>query len=218
MRFNHTHDDRQFGRENPREGRWPGHEHARDRGYGEQNRCGPSDFRRGAGDLGRRMQRPSRGEGGGRERFFEQGDLRFVVLKLIAEKPSYGYEIIKAIEDRLAGAYAPSPGVVYPTLTLLEELGYIKVQETDGPRKLFAITAEGEVALEQNLKTVEAIFGRMAEIHARHVGHQAPLVVRAWQNLTTAMNLRVAQGPRAQEQIEAIAAILYGAAKAIESK
>ncbi len=101
---------------------------------------------------------------------FEQGDLRFVVLKLISEKPSHGYEIIKAIEDRLGGAYAPSPGVIYPTLTLLEEMGAIRVQETDGPRKLYAITPEGEELLRQNQATVDAIFGRMADVNARHGG------------------------------------------------
>jgi DNA-binding PadR family transcriptional regulator len=162
--------------------------------------------------------RRGHGHGEGSGRLFEQGDLRFVVLKLLSEKPSYGYEIIKAIEDRLAGAYAPSPGVVYPTLTLLEELGYIAVQETNGPRKLFAITPEGEVALEQNRAMVDAIFARMAEINVRHSGHQAPQLVRAWENLKMAMNLRVARGPLTPEQIEAIAAILDDAAKAIESK
>jgi DNA-binding PadR family transcriptional regulator len=157
------------------------------------------------------------GQGGG-GRLFEQGDLRFVVLKLISEKPSYGYEIIKAIEDRLAGAYAPSPGVVYPTLTLLEELGYIQVQETDGPRKLYAITPEGEAALEQNRGMVDAIFARMAEVNVRHGGHKAPQLVRAWENLKMAMNLRVARGPLTPEQIEAIAAVLDDAAKSVESK
>jgi DNA-binding PadR family transcriptional regulator len=171
----------------------------------------------GAEQAGRRMHHPF-ARHGGQGRLFEQGDLRYVVLKLISEKPSYGYEIIKAIEDRLAGAYAPSPGTVYPTLTLLEELGYIKVQETDGPRKLFAITPEGEAALEQNRATVDAIFAKMAEINLRRSGHQAPQLVRAWENLKMAMNLRVAQGPLTPEQIEAIATILDDAAKAIESK
>jgi len=157
------------------------------------------------------------GRHGGPDRPFEQGDLRFVVLKLISEKPSYGYEIIKAIEDRLAGAYAPSPGTVYPTLTLLEELGYIQVQQTDGPRKLFAITPEGEAALEQNRAMVDAIFARMAEINLRSRGHQAPQLVRGWGNLKMAMNLRVAQGNLSAEQIAAIAQVLDDAAKAIEA-
>jgi len=154
------------------------------------------------------------GHGGGRP--FDQGDLRYVVLKLISEKPSYGYEIIKAIEDRLAGAYAPSPGIVYPTLTLLEELGFIKVQETNGPRKLFAITPEGEEALAQNSATVDAIFARMAEINARRGSQQAPQLVRAWENLKTAMNLRVGRGPLSEEEINRIANLLDEAAKGIE--
>lgn len=159
------------------------------------------------------------GHFGGRKRMFEQGDLRFVVLKLISEKPSHGYEIIKAIEDRLGGAYAPSPGVIYPTLTLLEEMGAIRVQETDGPRKLYAITPEGEDLLRRNQETVDAIFGRMAEVNARHGGgHRAPQLVRAWENLKTALNLRVSRGPLTQQQIEEIAAVLDEAAKSVESK
>ena len=66
------------------------------------------------------------GHGGrsGLGRFFAHGDLRLVILHLIAEKPRHGYEIIKAIEEQVGGAYSPSPGVIYPTLTLLEEIGY----------------------------------------------------------------------------------------------
>ncbi len=186
----------------------------------ERSHGGPGGSGRGFGEhAARRIHKMfgRQGQGGG-GRLFEQGDLRFVVLKLISEKPSYGYEIIKAIEDRLAGAYAPSPGVVYPTLTLLEELGYIQVQETDGPRKLYAITPEGEAALEQNRGMVDAIFARMAEVNVRHGGHKAPQLVRAWENLKMAMNLRVARGPLTPEQIEAIAAVLDDAAKSVESK
>jgi len=154
---------------------------------------------------------------GHRARFFEQGDLRWVILALIAEKPAHGYEIIKAIEDRLGGAYAPSPGTVYPTLTLLEELGYIRVREAEGPRKLYEITPEGETALDQNRSVVDAILAKMAEIGLRRSGHQAPQLVRAWQNVKMAMNLRVARGPLSQAQIDGIAQILDTAAKAIEN-
>src|SRR5215470_19747201 len=76
-----------------------------------------------------------RGGRGGLGRFFAHGDLRLVILSLIAEKPRHGYEIIKAIEDQVGGAYSPSPGVIYPTLTLLEELGYVTVQASDGAKK-----------------------------------------------------------------------------------
>ena len=156
------------------------------------------------------------GRSGGRQRMFDQGDLRLVVLKLISEKPSHGYEIIKAIEDRLGGAYAPSPGVIYPTLTLLEEMGAIRVQETDGPRKLYAVTSEGEALLRQNAAAVEAIFGRMADINERHGGGPAPQIVRAMENLRTALRLRLFRGPLNAEQLAEISKILDAAAKAVE--
>jgi DNA-binding PadR family transcriptional regulator len=154
---------------------------------------------------------------GGRGRMFEQGDLRFVALKLISEKPAHGYELIKAIEDRLGGAYAPSPGIVYPTLTLLEELGYIAVEQTDGPRKLYALTSEGKAFLEQNGATVEAIFARMEEVSARHGGGPAPQILRAMENLKTALRLRLAHGPLDAGQVAAIARILDEAAKTVEA-
>ena len=153
---------------------------------------------------------------GARRRMFDQGDVRLVILKLISEKPSHGYEIIKAIEDRLGGAYAPSPGVVYPALTLLEEQGMIRVESTDGPRKLYAITPDGETLLESNRGLVEAIFGRIAEINARHGGGPAPQILRAMENLKLALRLRLSQGPLSAEQVTKISDILDAAAKGVE--
>ena len=100
-----------------------------------------------------------RGFGGGRpERHFDNGELRFVILQLIADKPSYGYEIIKAIEERLSGAYAPSPGVVYPTLTMLEEEGYATVSSTEGSKKLYAATERGVEYLKENKVVTQGDF------------------------------------------------------------
>lgn len=147
---------------------------------------------------------------------FDQGDVRFVILKLISEKPSHGYEIIKAIEDRLGGAYAPSSGIVYPALTLLEEQGLIRVESTDGPRKLYAITPEGETVLERNRGLIEAIFGRIEEIYARHGGGPAPQILRAMQNLKLALRLRMSQGPLSSEQIAKITNLLDDVAKGVE--
>lgn len=147
---------------------------------------------------------------------FAQGDLRFVVLKLIRDKPSHGYEIIKAIEDLLGGAYSPSPGVVYPTLTLLEELGQIRVQDAEGPRKLYVVTPEGEAILEQNRAVVDQIFARMAEINARHGGGPAPQILRAMENLKTALRIRLSRGPLNADQVAEIARVLDDAARAVE--
>src|ERR1700679_4334968 len=92
-------------------------------------------------DHGRRGER-GLGRHGRPDRVFEQGDLRLVLLKLIADKASHGYELIKAVEDAVGGAYSPSPGLVYPTLTLLEELGYATAQEGGG-KKLYTAPPAG---------------------------------------------------------------------------
>src|SRR6478735_3864923 len=92
-----------------------------------------------------------------------RGGRRFVLLQLIADKPAHGYELIKAIEDRLGGSYAPSPGVVYPTLTLLEEMGYLSVETADGSgRKRYSITASGQEFLTANREMADAMMSRMS--------------------------------------------------------
>jgi DNA-binding PadR family transcriptional regulator len=95
-------------------------------------------------------------------RIFEQGDLKYVILRLLEEKPRHGYEIIKELEDRFGGAYSPSPGTVYPTLTMLEDLGYAKVTPDEGGRKVYEITAEGSAYLAEHSTTVDSIFDRIA--------------------------------------------------------
>ncbi|HEX8725210.1 MAG TPA: PadR family transcriptional regulator [Gemmatimonadaceae bacterium] len=96
-------------------------------------------------------------------RMFEQGDLKYVILQLIDEKPRHGYDIIKALEERSQGAYSPSPGTVYPTLTMLEEMGYVKATTEEGGKKIYEITAEGKKYLADNSSTVESIFERISE-------------------------------------------------------
>ena len=96
-------------------------------------------------------------------RMFEQGDLKYVILRLLEEKPRHGYEIIKELEDRFGGAYSPSPGTVYPTLTMLEDLGYAKAREDDGGRKVYEITPEGSAYLKEHSTTVDTIFERIGK-------------------------------------------------------
>jgi DNA-binding PadR family transcriptional regulator len=86
---------------------------------------------------------------GGRMRFFEKGDLKYVILDLLKDKPSHGYEIIRALEEYFQGFYSPSAGSVYPTLQLLEDLGYVKSLEQDG-KKIYTITDEGKRFLEEH--------------------------------------------------------------------
>ena len=155
--------------------------------------------------------------GGGRSRlgrFFEHGDLRQVILQLIAEKPRHGYDVIKAIEDMAGGAYTPSPGVVYPTLTLLEEVGHITVTTGDGPRKLHTITREGQAHLDANRRAVDVIFAKIAEAGA--VGGPAPQIMRAMGNLKMALRLRLSRDRPDEATLRAITAAIDAAAVAVE--
>jgi DNA-binding PadR family transcriptional regulator len=161
---------------------------------------------------------PRWGRGGGRGglgRFFAHGDLRLVILALIAEKPRHGYEIIKAIEERVGGAYSPSPGVIYPTLTLLEDLGYVTVTAEDaGSRKSHAITEQGRAFLEANRPALDALLARMDA--AGEGGGPAPQILRAMENLKLALRLRLARGPLSPAEADAVAAALDAAATAVE--
>jgi DNA-binding PadR family transcriptional regulator len=146
-------------------------------------------------------------------RFFGAGDLRYVILQQIAEKPSHGYEIIKSIQERLGGTYAPSPGVVYPMLTMLEEMGHATVV-SEGARKLYTITEEGSKSLGENKAMVEAIFARMDRTRSEQGSDRAPQIERAVENFR--MALRMKKGPLTTEQIHAITDIIDAAAKQIE--
>lgn len=105
------------------------------------------------------------GFGPGRKRrraIFETGDIKFVILRLIRERPRHGYDIIKELEQRFGGCYTPSAGTVYPTLQLLEDEGYVRVVESEG-KKTYHITPEGEAFLDEHSDTIEEMFDRVRE-------------------------------------------------------
>ena len=157
-----------------------------------------------------------RGRGPGMQnRPLEQGDLRWLTLDLIAAQPRHGYEIIKEISDALSGHYTPSPGVIYPTLTLLEETGLI-ASEARGPKKLYSLTEEGRAELAAHAAEVQAVRDRLKEANARFGGHPAPELHRAMQNLRAALQVRLAKGPLSAEALLAVTAALDRAASEIE--
>ena len=160
---------------------------------------------------------PGRGgrHGGGPGRVFGHGGLRLVLLQLIADKPRHGYELIKEIGDRLGGSYSPSPGVIYPTLTLLEELGYTAMAESGGGRKLYSITDAGQAFLAENRVEADALLSRMANADAPHPG-RPPQVVRALENFKLAARMRLGGAPLSDEQAHAFAQILDNAAQQLE--
>jgi len=99
-------------------------------------------------------------------RMLAQGDLRLVALALITEAPRHGYEIIKLLEEKTSDWYSPSPGIVYPTLTYLEEAGYVTAS-TEGSKKLYTITDEGRAYLETNRDLVDVVFDRLSALGER---------------------------------------------------
>ncbi|HEY9766202.1 MAG TPA: PadR family transcriptional regulator [Chroococcales cyanobacterium] len=104
---------------------------------------------------------------GPKERLFEKGDLKYVVLDLLAERPRHGYDIIQALEERHRGRYSPSPGSVYPILQMLEDMGYVSAEAREG-RKVYTVTDSGRAFLEENRRTLDEIRARVERCQGFH--------------------------------------------------
>jgi len=180
-------------------------------GRGWQGNWGPFHF-----DFGDEGWSGGRGRGRRARRMFEGGELRLVLLKLIADEPRHGYDLIRAIEDLTGGEYAPSPGIVYPTLTLLQDMGLVEEAAGEGPRKPFQITEEGKAHLAEREEEVEGLFERLRDLAPREEHTAGPAIGRAVKNLMTALRHRVGRDGLDDELLHEIAAILDEAAQRIE--
>ena len=184
---------------------WKAHREHRGRGP-----FGGGGFGRGGEHWG------GRGRGGPRiGRLLEHGDLRFVILALLKDKPSHGYELIRALEERTGGSYRPSPGVIYPTLSLLEDEGFARPTGAEGGRKAFEITEAGLEALERNKPAVDAVFARLDEA-AESSPRSSPRVARAMQNLAMALRVKLSGEKPTDAQVDAIVAAIDEAVAKIE--
>jgi DNA-binding PadR family transcriptional regulator len=204
------HHEGHWGREGSR-GWGRGHEHGHEHGCAPGGRFGRGGF---GGEGGESFGRGGwfGGRGG---RVFGHGDLRLVILALIAEKPRHGYDLIRAIEEKFGGAYAPSPGAVYPTLTLLEEQDHIRGEVSPGStKKLYTITSEGEAFLAQNRDAVDGVMARMDLAANAFASHSTPEMVReAYHTLKHALHMR--RGPWTQAEAERVRTIMEKAARDI---
>ncbi len=154
--------------------------------------------------------------GRGRRRVFDSAELRLVLLKLLKDQPRHGYDLIRAVEELTAGAYSPSPGVVYPTLTLLSDMGHIAEETSEGSRKTYAITAEGTAFLEARKAEVEALMARLTEMASVRERVDATSIRRAMGNLRTVLMNRLGGEDASPETLHAVTAILDEAAQKIE--
>jgi DNA-binding PadR family transcriptional regulator len=172
------------------------------------------------------------GRGFGMGRKLASGDLQLLILELLAEKPRHGYEIIKALEERSKGFYVPSPGMVYPALTYLEEIGHATV-ETEGTRKLYRLTELGRAHLAEHREETEALFAQFSRVgerleHMRRImrsaeGHEgepgetgwSKALIRARHALRSALAEKWSASAEEQERV---ADILKRAAQEIAAK
>ena len=154
--------------------------------------------------------------GRGRRRVFESGELRLVLLKLVADEPRHGYDLIRAVEELTGGEYAPSPGVIYPTLTLLQDMGLIEEAPGDGPRKPFQVTEDGRAHLEEKSDEVDGLFERLGDLRPSQHSEGASPIWRAMRNLGVAIRHRVTQGEITEETKFELAALIDELAQKIE--
>jgi DNA-binding PadR family transcriptional regulator len=187
-----------------------GHSHGHHHHFG----AGGGGGRRGFGRGG--WGEPEDGRHGRRRRVFDAGELRLVLLKLISDQPRHGYELIRAIEELSGGLYVPSPGVVYPTLTMLHEMGQIEEAVSGGARKAFSVTPEGAEHLVARKTEVEALFARLIQLASARERTDGGPIRRAMQNLRTVLMYRLDREDVPADTLHQAAAILDEAAQRIE--
>ena len=158
--------------------------------------------------------------GGGRgrraRRMFEGGELRLVLLKLLSEQPRHGYDLIRAIEELTGGRYAPSPGIVYPTLTMLQDMGLIEETEGEGARKPFRITEAGRAHLDENADEADELVRRLKALSPSYHPEGGSPIWRAMRNLGAAIRNRVGRGEISEDTIHEAAALIDELAQKIE--
>lgn len=153
--------------------------------------------------------------GGGR--MFDQGDLKLVILRLLDEKPRHGYEIIKALEDRSGGRYTPSAGAVYPTLTMLEDLGYAVASTEEGGKKVYTITDAGRAHLAEHRPIVDELFDRVGQLGDAMFGDGVRPAREAMMTLAREFGAAMLSPRRTAEHAAEIGKILERAAAEIRA-
>ncbi|WP_455428151.1 PadR family transcriptional regulator [Dryocola sp. LX212] len=151
-----------------------------------------------------------------REKLFDAQDIRLLILHCLAGNSAHGYELIKTIEAMAKGEYVPSPGIIYPNLTLLEEMGAICATVESGGKKVWTLTPEGSTFLGQQQQEVDQVIQRLASLGVLGDNRRIPEMQRAIHNFRMALNTRLGKGDLSQETVYQIIDTLDRAAKEIE--
>jgi DNA-binding PadR family transcriptional regulator len=147
----------------------------------------------------------------------DYGQIRLLVLSMIAEGPSHGYELIRSIAARSGGTYCPSPGVIYPTLIWLEEMGLVAAVDPAGARKSFGISGAGRAFLSANAEEVELLQSRINKMQGRARRHVSPVVLAAMDKLKAALRARLGSNDTVTaDEIARIAALIEAAADRVK--
>ena len=156
------------------------------------------------------------GGGGGRRRMFDGSELRLVLLRMIADEPRHGYELIKAVEELTGGAYAPSPGMVYPALTMLAEMELIAEQPSETTRKRFGVTEAGRAHLTENAELVAAMMARLVAAGEHRARSDRAPIRRAMRNLRTVLQNRLEAGDLSDDAVHEVSAMIDEVVQKIE--
>lgn len=150
-----------------------------------------------------------------REKMLEASEIRLLMLHFLAQNAAHGYELIKSVEELSKGEYSPSPGIIYPNLTLLEEMEAIEVVDTKATRKAYRLTTAGEDQLADNRETVSGLITRLSTLAILVNNRSIPAVEEAIHGLKTALNRRLAQEDISEAALQTLIKALHDAAEKI---
>ncbi|MGP6466722.1 PadR family transcriptional regulator [Pantoea agglomerans] len=150
-----------------------------------------------------------------REKMLEASEIRLLMLHFLAQNAAHGYELIKSVEELSKGEYSPSPGIIYPNLTLLEEMEAIQVVDAQATRKAYRLTASGEAQLAENRETVTSLITRLSTLAILVNNRSIPAVEQAIHGLKVALNRRLAQEDISEAALQTLIKALHDAAEKI---
>ena len=150
-----------------------------------------------------------------RERMLDASDIRLLMLHFLAQGSAHGYELIKSVEELSKGEYSPSPGIIYPNLTLLEEMDAIRVVDAHASRKAYALNEGGRALLAENGETIATIIERLTSLAILVNNRSIPEVEQAIHNIRHTLNHRLSQEHISPDALEMIVAALNQASETI---